>query len=68
MGYYHAMLVTYANGSYAYLPPSHAFNEGGYEVSWPRRYGISRHVQDRIYDAISPILRRHVPQRVTRTT
>lgn len=65
MGYYHAMLVTYANGSYAYLPPSNAFNEGGYEVSWPLRYGITRHVQDRIDDAILPILQRHIPLRTS---
>jgi neutral ceramidase len=49
-------LVSYANGSYAYLPPDNAFNEGGYEVAWARRVGLSRHLQDRITEAILPVL------------
>lgn len=62
MGYHFPLLVTYANGSYAYLPPSNAFDEGGYEVQWARRFGLSRHLQDRITEAILPILERHTPQ------
>ncbi len=61
MGYACPWLVSYANGSYAYLPPANAFDEGGYEVSWARRYGLSRHLQDRITEAILPILKRHIP-------
>ena len=61
MGYDYSMLLTYANGSYGYLPPANAHNEGGYEVSWPRRFGISRHVQEWMWEAIQPILERHIP-------
>ncbi len=61
MGYGFPWLVSYANGSYAYLPPANAFNEGGYEVGWARRVGLSRHLQDRISDAILPVLQAHAP-------
>lgn len=60
MGYSHPMMVTYANGSFAYLPPANAFLEGGYEVGWALLSGLSRHLQDRIREAILPILDRHV--------
>ena len=63
LGYRFPILVSYANGSYAYLPPSNAFEEGGYEVAWARRYGLSRHLQDRIAAAIQPILEKHIPSR-----
>lgn len=59
IGYAFPWLVSYANGAYAYLPPANAFDEGGYEVSWARRYGISRHLQERITEAILPILKNH---------
>jgi len=61
MGYAYNILITYANGSYAYLPPENAHAEGGYEVGWPRRFGITRRIQDRIRAAIQPILEQHVP-------
>lgn len=60
LGYAFPWLVSYANGSFAYLPPANAFDEGGYEVAWARRIGLSRHLQDRITDSILPILHRHV--------
>ena len=60
MGYAFPWLISYANGAYAYLPPANAFNEGGYEVKWARRYGLSRHLQDRIATTITPILEAHV--------
>jgi len=63
MGYGFPWLVSYANGSYAYLPPANAFDEGGYEVSWARHVGLSRYLHQRIGEAILPILRRHVPAR-----
>lgn len=63
LGYRVAMLVTYANGSYAYFPTSNAYEEGGYESSWPRRLGISRYVQDRIEAATMPILTSHITQK-----
>ncbi|MBI5667643.1 MAG: neutral/alkaline non-lysosomal ceramidase N-terminal domain-containing protein [Chloroflexi bacterium] len=62
MGYAFPWLVSYANGSYAYLPPGNAFAEGGYEVAWAKRVGLSRHLQDRIHDAILPMLRQHAPR------
>ena len=58
--YGHPMLISYANGTYAYLPPESAFPEGGYEVNWPLGLGISRYTQNRIADAIDPLLQRHV--------
>ncbi len=61
MGYAHPMMISYANGSYAYLPPANAFLEGGYEVSWPRKLGLSRHLQARIAAAMQPILERRSP-------
>lgn len=61
MGYAFPWLVSYANGSYAYLPPANAFIEGGYEVSWALKYGLSRHLQERISEAIHPILTQHIP-------
>lgn len=61
MGYGFPWLVSYANGSFAYLPPANAFDEGGYEVQWALRYGLTRYMQDRISDAIRPILERHKP-------
>lgn len=62
MGYRYAMLVTYANGSYGYLPPENAFAEGGYEVEWPLSLGISRRTQERISIALEPILQAHCPK------
>ena len=61
MGYRYPFFVTYANGSYAYMPPSNAFSEGGYEVDWALRMGISRHVQDRIATATRQILEKRLP-------
>lgn len=61
MGYDFPWLISYANGSYAYLPPANAFAEGGYEVQWARQYGLSRFLQDRIREATLPVLKRHVP-------
>jgi hypothetical protein len=60
MGYRYAMLISYANGSYGYLPPENAFAEGGYEVGWPLSLGISRRTQNRIDVAIEPILQKHL--------
>ena len=62
MGYDFPWLVSYANGSFAYLPPANAFDEGGYEVKWALRYGLTRYMQDRIADAVMPILQAHQPR------
>jgi hypothetical protein len=56
MGYGFPWLVSYANGSYAYLPPANAFAEGGYEVELALRVGLSRRLQDRIIAAVLPVL------------
>jgi hypothetical protein len=63
MRYPHPMLISYANGSLAYLPPANAFPEGGYEVGWALGLGISRYTQDRIAAAIEPYLLKHMPHR-----
>lgn len=60
MGYDSPWLVSYANGNYAYLPPDNAFDEGGYEVEWARRVGLSRRLQDRITAAVLPVLKQHL--------
>jgi neutral ceramidase len=60
-GFAQGWLISYANGSYAYLPPENAFAEGGYEVDWPLRFGISRHLQTRIHQAGADVLARHRP-------
>lgn len=60
-GFAQGWLMSYANGSYAYLPPENAFAEGGYEVDWPLRFGISRHLQARIHAAGVEVLGRHRP-------
>jgi neutral ceramidase len=60
MGYAYPMMISYANGTYAYLPPANAFLEGGYEVSWPLKLGVSRHLQERITAAMYPILESHL--------
>ncbi len=61
MGYPCPMLISYANGTYGYLPPASAFDEGGYEVTWPRQYGISRYLQNRIWQSVEPVLARYRP-------
>jgi hypothetical protein len=61
VGYRYPMLVSYANGSYAYIPPASAFPEGGYEVKWALGLGISRYTHDRIAAAIDPLLTKHAP-------
>lgn len=65
MGFAFPWLVSYANGSYAYLPPANAFDEGGYEVAWARRIGLSRHMQNRIAERVLPALRQRAPARAT---
>lgn len=60
MGFAYPWLVSYANGSYAYLPPANAFGEGGYEVSWARRYGLSQHLQEWITAAARAELEKRI--------
>ena len=44
--------VSQANGRRAYLPPRHAFADGGYEVEWARTNGIPETVQDDMRAAV----------------
>jgi hypothetical protein len=60
MGFDTPLVVSYANGWMAYLPDSAAFDEGGYETSWPNYLGVSRYFQDRVWDRVEPELRKRV--------
>ena len=57
MGFHVPMTASYANGFVAYLPPAHAFPQGGYEVGWARRLGLREDMQDRMWEAIEKIVR-----------
>lgn len=56
MGIKHPVLVSYANGWFAYLTPENAYAEGGYEVMMAQSMGLSRRIQNRISEAIRPHL------------
>jgi hypothetical protein len=60
MGIAFPLLVSYANGWFSYLPPENAYSEGGYEVEVAQSVGLSRRIQDRILEAVLPILRSHI--------
>ena len=45
-GVRHAFALGFANGRRMYLPPRHAFADGGYEIEWARTNGIPETVQD----------------------
>ena len=57
LGYATPFLVGYANGRLDYLPEPRAYDEGGYEVTYPFYMGISRHFQGRIWQAVEAALR-----------
>ncbi len=57
MGFGVPMAASYANGFFGYLPPAHAFPEGGYEVGWARRLGLREDMQERMWEAIEGIIR-----------
>jgi hypothetical protein len=46
------VLVTYANGWYGYLPPAHAFPEGGYEVGWAQTFALRQDGQALLTEAV----------------
>lgn len=60
-GYAQPWTIGYANGWQLYLPPESAYPEGGYEVDWAVHLGLSPKLQNRIWNAIFPILRGHAP-------
>ena len=62
MGIGYPMLISYANGWFSYLTPANAYPEGGYEVAVAQSVGLSRHIQDRILEAVLPHLKAHVSQ------
>ena len=47
-GVAHPFLLSQANGRRAYLPPQHAFLDGGYEVEWAQTNGFSETLQAEI--------------------
>ncbi len=51
-GVRHAFALGFANGRRMYLPPRHAFADGGYEVEWARTNGIPETVQDDVRAAV----------------
>jgi len=57
LGYATPFLVGYANGRLDYLPEPRAYDEGGYEVTYPFYMGISRHFQARVWQAVEAALR-----------
>lgn len=58
LGYATPMVVGCANGSlHAYLPPPKAFEEGGYEPQSALRLGLSHRFQERVWQAVEPLLR-----------
>ncbi len=56
LGYRTPLLVSYANGSIGYLPEPEAFDEGGYEPLSPTLRGVSRHYQQRVWEAVRTAL------------
>jgi len=56
MGFRVPMASGYANGFFAYLPPAHAFPQGGYEVSWAQRLGLREDMQERMWEAVERII------------
>jgi len=58
-GFYTPMAASYANGFFGYLPPAHAFPEGGYEIGWPRRLGLREDMQDLMWQALEALVAPH---------
>ncbi|HEX7292384.1 MAG TPA: neutral/alkaline non-lysosomal ceramidase N-terminal domain-containing protein [Conexibacter sp.] len=56
-GVRHPFVVTQANGRRGYLPPRHAFPDGGYEVVWARSMGFTERLQDDIRSAVLDAVR-----------
>lgn len=56
MGFRVPMAASYANGFFGYLPPAHAFPQGGYEVGWAKRLGLREDMQDLMWQAIEKII------------
>ena len=48
----HPFAIGQANGRRAYLPPAHAFADGGYEIQWAQTNGFPQTLQDDIRAAV----------------
>jgi len=59
MGFGVPMAASYANGFFGYLPPTHAFPEGGYEVEWAQRVGLREDMQKLMWQAIESLVAPH---------
>ena len=51
-GVAHPFAISQANGRRAYLPPHHAFAEGGYEVEWAQTNGFPETLQEDLRAAV----------------
>ena len=60
VGVAHPFVVGYANGYRSYLPPRHAFVDGGYEVGWAWWSRLSETLQDDIRALVLETVQRHV--------
>jgi hypothetical protein len=58
-GYQFPLVLGYANGWQAYLPPFDAFLEGGYEPNWPALLGLDPRIQAYLWDAVQEIVAPH---------
>lgn len=59
MGFGVPMAASYANGYFGYMPPANAFPEGGYEVGWARRVGLSENMQELMWQALEELAAPH---------
>jgi neutral ceramidase len=63
-GVAHPFVVGYANGWRLYLPPRHAFPDGGYEVGWAWSFNLPETLQEDIRAGVLKTLRLHsAPER-----
>jgi hypothetical protein len=53
------MASSYMNGFFGYLPPGHAFLEGGYEVGWAENLALREDMQSVMWRAIESLVVPH---------
>jgi len=59
MGFGTPMASSYMNGFFGYLPPGHAFPEGGYEVGWAEKLALREDMQSVMWRAIESLVVPH---------
>ena len=59
MGFRVPMAAGYANGFFGYLPPTHAFPQGGYEPGMAEGLGLREDMQDLMWAALESIAAPH---------